>query len=232
MIVCTICARGGSKGIPNKNIRPIAGKPLLAHTLEFALNYPGFQAVGVSSDSEEILRLAQSLGAQHLVRRPPEMATDQAGKVPAIQHCAQTLEKSLGRECTYIVDLDVTSPLRSKSDVDGVLDLLRKSGSSNVVTGMSARRSPYFNLVELDPRGVVHLSKAPLKPILRRQDAPACFDLNASVFAWSRRALFEDPKVFYDDTRLFEMPEERSIDIDSEMDFGVVEMLLLRRKGG
>ena len=89
-----------------------------------------------------------------------------------------------------------------------------------------ARRSPYFNLVERDDKGFVGLAKTPRNPIVRRQDAPACFDMNASIYVWRRDAFMRQPRLFYPDTMLFEMPEERSIDVDSALDFKIVELLM------
>ena len=134
-----------------------------------------------------------------------------------------------GHTPEFFVDLDVTSPLRLPSDITGVVELLRKSGARNVITGAPAHRSPYFNLVEARADGTVGLSKMADPPVARRQDAPRCFDMNASIYAWRVAAFLENPAVFYPDTRLFEMPQERSTDIDSDLDFALVELLLRKR---
>ncbi len=228
-LLCTICARGGSKGVPGKNLREILGKPLIAYSIEQARASGLFAAIAVSSDSEEILSVARAFGAGILVRRPDELASDSAPKVPAIRHCLEAAERELGRQFPVFVDLDATSPLRLPEDIVGAVRLLERRGVSSVVTGAPARRSPYFNLVELDERGVVHLSKQSARPIVRRQDAPRCYDMNASIYVWRRDVFYRDPAVFYDDTLLFEMPEERSIDIDSELDFEIVRLLLTKR---
>jgi CMP-N,N'-diacetyllegionaminic acid synthase len=130
---------------------------------------------------------------------------------------------------SIFVDLDVTSPLRLASDITGAVELLQDSGARNVVTGAPARRSPYFNLLEARTDGTVGLSKITDPPITRRQDAPRCFDMNASIYVWRVAPFLESPAVFYPDTRLFEMPEERSVDIDSDVDFALVDLLLRRR---
>ena len=105
-----------------------------------------------------------------------------------------------------------------------------ETGTRNVITGASAHRSPYFNLVEMRPDRTVGPSKTADPPITRRQDAPRCFDMNASIYAWRVAAFLEHPAVFYPDTQLFEMPQERSVDIDSDLDFALVEFLLRRRQ--
>lgn len=229
--VCTICARGGSKGVANKNIRELLGKPLIAHSIEQARACGLFRAIGVSSDSEEILRIAGQWGADHLIRRPDELATDRAAKLPAIRHCVREVERITGETFATLVDLDVTSPLRLPEDIVAAVRLLEERGVSNVITGMPARRSPYFNLVETDERGVARLAKKLASPVVRRQDGPKCYDMNASVYVWRRDALFAGDTVFNDDTLLYVMPEERSIDIDSELDFKFVEFLAATRAG-
>ncbi len=227
--LCTICARGGSKGVKNKNIREIASKPLIGHTLEQARASRLFEMIAVSSDSAEILEAARQYGADLLVDRPLEMATDTAAKVPAIRHCVSAAETHAGKRFDVLVDLDATSPLRLPEDIIGAVRLLEDRKVSNVITAAPARRSPYFNLVEVGPDGVVRLSKPLPAAIVRRQDAPAAYDMNASIYVWRHDALFDDPAIFRADTALFVMPDERSVDIDSELDFRFVEMLLNER---
>ena len=230
-IICTICARSGSKGVPGKNVRMIAGKPLIAWTVGQALATGLFDIVLVSSDGADIRAAALAAGAHVAIDRPAEMATDQAGKVPAIIHAGLAAEADLGRKADIHVDLDCTSPLRELSDITGSVDLLRETGATNVITGSASRHSPYFNMVERAPDGTVHISKKLGGMVLRRQDSPACFDMNGSVYVWNRDRFHADPQVFYPDTRLYEMPEERSVDIDRELDFQIVEMLLRRKTG-
>lgn len=227
--LCTICARGGSKGVKGKNLRLLQGKPLIAHSILQALESKLFDAVAVSSDSEEILEAAGQFGAHVMVRRPDEMATDTAPKVPAIYHCMAEAERVFGTTFDVLVDLDATSPQRSVGDIVGAVSLLEETWVSNVITGAPARRSPYFNLVELNQQGFAQLSKSLPVAIVRRQDSPRCFDMNASIYVWRRSAFVAEPKIFYADTRLFEMPEERSHDIDSELDFEIVRLLMERR---
>lgn len=228
--ICTICARGGSKGVKNKNIRELLGRPLLAYSILQAREAKLFDVVAVSSDSKEILQVAEQWGADIMVQRPLNLATDTAAKVPAIQHCVKEAERDRKTIYNTVVDLDVTSPLRLAADICAAVELLESKKVSNVITGMPARRSPYFNLVEIDATGVVRLSKKLDKPIVRRQDSPKCYDMNASIYVWQREALFENASVFNDDTLLYVMPEERSIDIDSEQDFAFVDFLFSRRK--
>lgn len=227
--LCTICARGGSKGVENKNIRAIGGKPLIAYSLEQARQSELFATIAVSSDSHEILDIAKIFGADILISRPMAMATDTAPKIDAIRHCANAVAELEGGSFDTIVDLDATSPLRVSRDIVAAVELLEEKGISNVITAAPARRSPYFNLVELGPDGVVQLSKSLEKQVVRRQDAPAAYDMNASIYVWKWPALFSDPPLFQSDTGLYVMPEERSLDIDSELDFRIVEFLITGR---
>lgn len=227
--ICTICVRGGSKGVPGKNLRLIAGKPLLTHSIAQALESGLFMAVGVSSDDAAILRAATEAGATHIVDRPAEMASDQAAKLPAIRHCVETVEAQSGLAFDTMVDLDATSPLRLVEDIANVVRLLER-GDGNVITAMPSRRSPYFNLIERQPDGTINVSKPRNQGIVRRQDAPACYDMNASIYAWRRKDFFDGPAVFRPDTRLYVMPEERSLDIDSPLDWELVSYLMEKRK--
>ena len=202
------------------------GRPLLAYTLQQAADAAIFDTIAVSSDDDEILHLARQYGTDICIERPPELATDDAAKIPAIQHAVQTAEERCGSRHDTVVDLDASAPLRRAEDIRGAIDLLESSGAPNIITGTPARRSPYFNLVEREADGTVRLSKPPDEQIVRRQDTPPCFDMNASIYVWKRSALFESEDLFKDQTRLFEMEEHQAYDIDSELDLQIVEFLL------
>lgn len=227
--LCTICARGGSKGVPGKNLRILMGKPLIVWTIEQALRCGLFEHVAVSSDDDAILEVAARAGATMVIKRPDELASDTAAKIPAILHALNIAEERAGHSFDTFVDLDATSPLRSIEDIVGAVSLLESSGCKSVITGAKARRSPYFNLVERDSDGSVRLSKP--SGFIRRQDTPSAFDMNASIYVWKRDDFVDDPSVFYDGTLLYEMPEDRSHDIDTPMDFQIVEMIMKERHG-
>ena len=227
--LCTICARAGSKGVKNKNIRPLRGKPLLAYSIQQAKESGLFDEIVVSSDSQEILEIGQQWGADRLIERPHKLATDEAGKLPAIQHCVETVESILETRFSVIVDLAVTSPLRLVQDIREAVLLLESKQVANVLSGSISHCSPYFNLVEVNEEGVVHLSKSPNPPIVRRQDAPVSYELNGSVYVWSREGLMNQNTLFLPSTQIFVMPYERSIDIDTEIDFTLIELLLQKQ---
>jgi N-acylneuraminate cytidylyltransferase/CMP-N,N'-diacetyllegionaminic acid synthase len=226
--LCTVCARGGSKGVPDKNIRPLCGRPMIAWTILQATASGLFERIVVSSDSPAIRAAGLAAGADAAIERPAELATDTAGKVPAIRHAIIAAEKMYGGPYDFVIDLDATAPLRLPQDITGVARLIETSGATNVITATPARHSPYFNLVERGADGTVKLSKPADQRTVRRQDALPCYDMNASIYAWKRDAFIADPRVFYRDTALYEMPAERSCDIDSELDFLIVEFLFER----
>lgn len=228
--ICTICARGGSKGVKNKNLREILGKPLIAHSILQAKKSNLFDVVAVSSDSNEILEAAKAYGADYVVKRPDEMASDTAAKLPAIQHCVKHVEELCNLTFDTITDIDATSPLRTVEDLQNAINMFEEhSNASNLITAAPARRSPYFNLVEQGDDGFVKLSKPLDTSIVRRQDAPKSFDMNASIYVWNRETFFNSSKLFTDNTILYVMPEERSQDIDSELDFEIVKLIAEKR---
>lgn len=231
MRICSVNVRAGSKGVPGKNLRPVAGIPMFGHSLRQAVASGLFEEVVVSSDSVEILRLAPGFGATGVVVRPPELATDTSGKVPAIAHSVLETERRTGKLFDVCVDLDATSPLRFVADIRNAVEMFESSEAESLITGSEARRNPYFNLVEEQANGTVAVSKKPPKDVLRRQDAPRSFDMNGSIYVWRRDSLVREPVVFYPSTILYEMPPERSIDVDSELDFRIVTWLMQERDG-
>ena len=216
--------------MPNKNITLIAGKPLIAYSVEQARKSGLFSTVAISSDSDEILECARKAGATVLIKRPDDLAGDTAAKLPVIQHCIAEAEKLLGVQFDTVVDLDCTSPLRNVEDIVGAVKTFEDSEAENLISGAVARRSPYFNLVKLTDSGYVSLAAEDGRSYVRRQDAPRCFDMNASIYVWSRRSLLACKKVIGQKTILFEMPEERSIDIDSAFDLEIVSYLLRKKE--
>ena len=188
-----------------------------------------FEHIVISTDSDAIAEAATRHGGEVFFRRPDELASDTAAKLPVIRHAFQESERHYGTTFPALMDLDATSPLRSVEDILGAWDAFVKGSFDNLVTAMPSRRSPYFNLVETDDSGRVHLSKTLAKPVVRRQDAPRCYDMNASIYIWSRDAILRGDRVIAENTGLYVMPEERSIDVDSELDFLFVEFLLSQR---
>jgi post-translational flagellin modification protein B len=226
IILCTICARGGSKGVKNKNTRELMGKPLIAYTIEQAKASKLFKYIVVSTDSDEIANIAKEYGAEVFFKRNAEMASDTAGKLDVIKDAFRRSEEYYNTTFDYLVDLDATAPLRNIEDIINSFKQFKENDNDNLITAMPSRRSPYFNLVEQDKNYNVYLSKKLETPILRRQDAPKTYDMNASIYIWKRDTILNENSIFLEKTGLYVMPEERSIDIDSELDFKFVEFLI------
>lgn len=225
-ILCTICARGGSKGVKNKNIKLINGKPLIAYTIEQAKESKLFDHIVISTDSDTIANVAKEYGAEVFFKRSPEMASDTAGKLDVIRDAFVRSEEHYNKEYKYLIDLDATAPLRSVEDIINSFKQFINDDNENLITAMPSRRSPYFNLVEVDKSGKVGLSKKLDSSVVRRQDAPKSYDMNASIYIWKRDTILNEKSIFLEKTGLYVMPEERSIDIDNEMDFKFVEFLM------
>lgn len=226
--ICTINARSGSKGVPGKNLATIRGRSLIEYSLEQAFDSGVFDSVAVSSDSQEILDVAIAFSAMTILR-PTELATDVAPKVSSIVHCVKEAERRLGSAFNTVVDLDATSPLRNLDDIRASVDLLESNSHDSVFSATPARRSPYFNQVSRDSRGNWGPVIRSANGIVRRQDAPETFDMNASIYVWNRDSLMSNPSVFQSSTGIYIMPEERSWDIDSPFDLEVVRWLLEAR---
>ena len=224
MKLCTICACEGSTKTPSNIIRPLLGKPMLAYTIEQARALAQFDCIVVSSDSDAILATVKEYGANYAIKYPAE---NNAGKLNAIAHAVTQAELLFGKHFDLVVNLKATTPLRAAEDILGAIELQRSNGAKSVVTGALSHRSPYFNLVETNGKGQVRLSKP--STILRRQDSPKCYDMNESVSVWPRAVVGDDLKMLYDNTRLYEMSPERSVNGDNEMDFLIIELIMQKR---
>lgn len=225
-LLCTICARGGSKGVKNKNIKLLNSKPLIAYTIEQAIESNLFEHIVISTDSDDIAKIAQEYGAEVFFKRTSDMASDTAGKLDVIKDAFLRSEKYYNKTFDYLVDLDATAPLRSVSDIINSFKQFITNKNDNLITAMPSRRSPYFNLIEQSKDGKVSLSKTIEAAIARRQDVPKSYDMNASIYIWKRDVLLHENTIFLDNTGLYVMPEERSIDIDTELDYKFVEFIM------
>ena len=222
--IATICARGGSKGLPGKNIRPLRGRPLIVHSIAFALEHPAIDAVCVSTDDERIARVAREAGAEVPYLRPPELARDDSPKLPVIEHLLQFLQREQGRAYDRVVDLQPTSPLRIPQDLDACLRRADEPDQPGLVlTAYDSGFNPYFNLVELQGDGSVLVSKG--GGLATRQAAPPVWALNGSIYVCRRAALSQAAREGMWSVRVAAhiMPASRSVDIDTAEDFAAAE---------
>lgn len=227
-ILITICARGGSKGVPGKNIRNVNGKPLIAYTIECANAIAqALQAdVALSTDSKEIATVARGFGLNSPYVRPELLSGDTAGKVDAIAHVLDFYEELNDRKYQFVIDLDVTSPLRLKEDILTAYELLSSTEDAlNIFSLSPARRSPYFNMVEFDANGYATVVKK-LEAIKSRQTAPKVFDMNASFYIYRRKFFEEEWKIATTDRSLGYVMEHICFDLDEPDDFDYLEFLL------
>lgn len=227
--IATICARGGSKGLPGKNIRPFAGEPLIAHTIRQAIACSELNGVYVSTDDQQIAAVARQAGATVPYLRPAELATDQAGKLPVIEHLVAHLEQR-GDRIARIVDLQPTSPLRDAADIAAALRA--RADADLVVSVAPSQDNPYFNLVEAGADGWMHLSKG--NGSARRQDVSAVYALNGSIYVWQREALAHAAAHGMWSVKIatYVMPRWKSVDIDTLEDFELAQWLHARHVQG
>jgi len=232
-VLITICARGGSKGIPGKNIRPLAGRPLIDYSIsiakKFAARHKGI--VALSTDNDEIKSVAEVCGLSTTYARPEHLATDKAGKVDTIKDLLIYEEKKNENYFDYVLDLDVTSPLRTIADLENAFELFFKNEQALTLFSVNkAARNPYFNMVEKKENGFFNLVKMSEGTSLTRQNAPAVYDLNASFYLY-RRSFFDTEKigVITDNSLIYEMTHT-CFDLDHPIDFEFLEYLILNKK--
>ncbi len=225
-ILCTVCARGGSKGVPNKNIREVDGTPLVGHAVTDAKDWSRDTDIVVSTDDNEIASVGKEYGAAVPFRRPAEFASDEAAKLPVIKHALYKMESIRAKQYDYIVDIDSTTPLRRPEDIEACFQVVKNDlQAENAYTVCEADKNPYFNMIELDKKGYANLCKQREETTVRRQDAPTVYEMNAAVYVYKRDFLLETDSVHGKHTRVAVMPPERSIDIDTELDLQFVRFL-------
>lgn len=231
-LLITICARGGSKGIPGKNIKDLNGRPLIAYTIDVAnkLSEHFDVTIGLSTDSDEIMQVAKVCGVETDYKRPDELATDKAGKLAAIYDVYRYMV-SQGNEFDLLLDLDVTSPLRNVDDILNTYKILEDHPETlNAFSVSPAHKNPYFNMVEEDENGCVSLAKKLEGNVLSRQTAPVVYEMNASFYLF-RIKFFEDnlDNIFTAHARAYNVPH-LCFDLDEPIDFEFMEFLFQNNK--
>lgn len=230
-LLITICARGGSKGIPGKNIKLLNGKPLIEYTINSAFKFSKeYNAnIALSTDDVDILNICNSLNLNTKYRRPLELSTDHAGKIDTINDILIFEEKEKNISYDYILDLDVTSPLRTQNDLIEAFEKLQNDKNAlNIFSVNIANKNPYFNMVEERESGYFELSKK--GEFLSRQTADPVFELNASFYFY-RRSFFnlENKKVINDKSLIYLM-NHICFDLDHPIDFEFMNYLLENKK--
>lgn len=222
-----VFARGGSKGVPRKNLRLVGEFSLTAHAVRALCATSGIDVVAVSSDDDEILEEGRRHGASDLIRRPRDLCTDSAPELLSWKHAIATIEETHGVLLDTFVSVPPTSPLRAVADIEGCMTMLKKKDADICVTLSPAARSPWFNMMREDDEGFLR-TVIEDRTITRRQDAPACFDLTTVAYAANRNYVLSTGSVLAGRVCGFEVPFPRSIDIDTEDDLILANLLVNR----
>jgi CMP-N-acetylneuraminic acid synthetase len=233
-ILLTICARGGSKGIPGKNIKPLNGIPLIAYTINTARQFQEkFQEVDIvlSTDSEEITEIVKQYGIQTDYKRPELLGGDTIGKIEVIKDVLLFYENILHKQYDYIIDLDVTSPLRNLDDLETSFRIIKSDKNAiNLFSVSSANKNPYFNMVEQKDNGYYALVKRLNTTYLTRQSSPKIYELNASFYFYKRSFFDLNYKgAITDKSLIYEMPHI-CFDLDHPIDFEFLSYLISNNK--
>ena len=225
-VVALICARGGSKGLPGKNIRTLAGRPLIVWAIEQAKAVERIDRVIVSTDSEEIAAVSLEGGAEVPFLRPSELAEDSTPEWLVWRHALGWLLETQGAYPDALMVVPPTAPLRSVSDLERCLDKYEPDEVDVVITVTDAHRNPYFNMVRANEDGTASLAMVPDVPIRRRQDAPVLYDVTTVAYVARPEFVMSRDAAFDGRVRFVRIPPERALDIDTGLDFRIAEFLM------
>lgn len=229
-IVGFIFARGGSQGVPGKNIRLLAGKPLIAYAIETALQSEFIDRIVVSTDDEKIARVAQDFGAEVPFVRPKELAQNNSSEWLAWQHAIRILkEQDNGRKLDVFVSIPPTAPLRVAEDVDNAIQTFLESDADIAITVKKTGRHPSFNMITLDEQNYAELVLPLDKQVIRRQDVPPMYDMTTVAYVARPKFIMKSKAIFEGKVKAVLIPEERALDIDTEFDFQFAEYLVTNR---
>ena len=227
--IAFIFARGGSKGLPGKNIHSLGGKPLIAWSIEHAQADKRIGRIIVSTDSEEIAEVAQRYGAEVPFIRPAEFARDDSPEWDAWQHALSYIQETDGTLPKVMVSVPTTAPLRLPIDIENCLDEFENNDADMVITVTEAHRNPYFNMVKLNADGTVGLVIPPNSAISQRQDTPEIFDMTTVAYVARPEFVMAGNSLFDGKVRQVYVPAERAIDIDTPLDFMIAECIMANR---
>ena len=220
-----IFARGGSKGVPGKNIKEICGKPLIAYSIEIAQEIESIDKIFVSTEDDNIATMAKEFGAD-IIPRPHDLAQDDSPEWLAWQHAVKWLEAK-GESFDIFVSLPTTSPLRNKKDITQCLTSLDEK--TDVVVGVTeAARSPWFNMVQQDSDGFLKVLMENEKTYIRRQDTPKIYDMTTVAYVSTPEFILSADSLFEGRVKAVNIPRERAIDIDTEIDFMIADTIIKR----
>jgi N,N'-diacetyl-8-epilegionaminate cytidylyltransferase len=219
-----IFVRGGSKGLPRKNIKLLAGKPLLVYSIETAKQVTGIEKCFVSTEDEEIASVARAAGAI-VINRPAELASDTAPEWLAWRHAIEWVNANYGKFQGF-VSLPATSPLRSPTDIEDAMSKIETTDADICISVTEASRSPFFNMVKINNDGFLDIVNKAKDGIYRRQDAPIVYDITTVVYATTPDFVLNNSSIFDGKVGFIEVPKKRAVDIDDIYDFLLAEAIL------
>jgi N-acylneuraminate cytidylyltransferase len=228
-VTALVCARGGSKGIPGKNLRPLAGRPLIAWAIDAARQAHGVERVIVSTDSSELAQAARAAGADVPFMRPAELASDASPEWLVWRHAVQFLTQKDGRGPDALLVVPPTAPLRAVEDLDACLAEFANGLADIVITVTEAHRNPYFNMVRVEEDGAAALVIPAVSGATRRQDAPAVYDMTTVAYVARPEFVMTRDGLFDGRVRAVKVPIERALDIDTPLDLRIAECLMAAR---
>lgn len=226
--IALICARGGSKGVPGKNIRLLCGTPLIGWSINIAKKNKRISRVIVSTDSEEIAKTALKYGAEVPFMRPKELAQDESPEWKVWQHAIRYFN-SKKYSIDGLIVIPTTAPLRSEEDIDNCIDKFEDSDVDSVITVSDSHRSPYFNMIKNDKNGYSSLVIDKQKKIIRRQDVPEVFDVTTVAYISNPEFVLQYNGIFDGKVQSVYIPPDRSLDIDTPLDFRIAECIISNR---
>lgn len=225
-----IFARAGSLGLPGKNILHMAGKPLIAWSIETALKVGRIERLIVSTDSPEIAEISIEYGAEVPFIRPSELATSESPEWDSWKHGLTYLKDSTGTIPEIMVSIPPVAPLRSPIDIENCLNEYDKGSSDIVISVTESRRSPFFNMVKTNPDGAFGLVCPPEAAIKHRQDVPTVYDMTTVCYVANSQFVLSHESIFEGRVGAVQVPPERGIDIDTCLDFEIAEFLMKLRE--
>tara|TARA_B110000008_G_scaffold156700_1_gene157581 strand:+ start:23 stop:706 length:684 start_codon:yes stop_codon:yes gene_type:complete len=221
-ILCTICARKGSKGLKNKNFLKINNKELIFHSIDQALKTKKINDIIISTDANISQKELKKRNLYVYFKRNKKLSNSKSGKVEVIRDALIKAEFFFKKRYDFVIDLDVSSPLRNIKDIINAINKFQKDKTNNLISVCKSRKNPYFNMVEFNNKKL-KIVKTLNKKILRRQDAPIVYEVNASIYIWKRNFLLKTNNIICKNTSVYEMPFKRSIDIDNKEDLELVK---------
>lgn len=225
-----VFARGGSKGVHGKNLRKIAGKSLIQRAIEAAINTPEIERVIVSTDSIEIASESRKFGAETPFMRPSHLATDVSPELDSWRHALLELESLEGVFPKNMVSVPTTAPLRLPEDLSACIRVFEDNQSDIAVVSTPARHNPYFNMLQIDGREEISIPLLSVGSITRRQDAPRVHELTTVAYVAKSEYILKCAGLFEGRVHTYEVDPSRAIDIDTELDLEIAEILLAKRE--